>query len=274
MDKLQYLDEAFSMYLAANDQRGEPWQADYKKYDDLFKRLLQVEARTQRKVYETLKDFSNRTDVLVNWTEYEYKAIKNRAATMPPPNSGAWQEFRNVLAELLFAQLAPAFGVGSQYQMRDAKLNLDFSENSEPAIKWLRNHVAELVRNVTDTTRKRINQSLAQSISAGLERSDAARALVPLIKDEYRAEVIAHTESVRAFSQGRIQTLTNLGIPSFKTWRNTFDPCEICIDLSRHPAIPIDQDFDSSYIGQIDAPPAHPWCRCSLRISFKPEDLE
>jgi len=74
---------------------------------------------------------------------------------------------------------------------------------------------------------------------------------------------ISRTEIIRASNQGTIEgwrQADDLGLISDtarKQWI-AFDPCDICQDLDG-TEVPWQDDFD----GGIDAPPAHPNCKCA-----------
>jgi hypothetical protein len=43
---------------------------------------------------------------------------------------------------------------------------------------------------------------------------------------------------------------------------------KICLELADHPPIPVDQPFESSIVGPIMQPPAHPNCRSTMVLVF------
>ena len=93
---------------------------------------------------------------------------------------------------------------------------------------------------------------------------------------DYRAATIAQTETTRAASlglQGAYQQAADRGVmPSeavTQFWQIALDEkvCPVCLSVyDRNPqGVPLGQQFDS-IDGPIDAPPAHPNCRCTLEM--------
>jgi hypothetical protein len=92
-----------------------------------------------------------------------------------------------------------------------------------------------------------------------------------------RAVMIARTETIRAsnagsqavWDQAKKQGL--LGDETRKRWLVAFDErtCEICKEIARlnKAGVPLNSSFQSS-MGPIEAPPAHPNCRCSVGLDF------
>lgn len=112
---------------------------------------------------------------------------------------------------------------------------------------------------------------------------DARKTAVDRYADQLlskRARRIGRTETVDAYSKGLEDSwdiAKDSGIISgaqvYKVWVElTASPrtCKICRGLGRQPA-PLGQSFVSDIIGEIDRPPAHPHCRCTM-ILFRPGD--
>lgn len=79
-----------------------------------------------------------------------------------------------------------------------------------------------------------------------------------------RARTIARTETMGAMNAGSLQSYKQARDEGFldqdagKEWM-VADPCEICAPLSGE-AVPLDKNFSNG----LDAPPAHPACKCAL----------
>ena len=88
-----------------------------------------------------------------------------------------------------------------------------------------------------------------------------------------RAERIARTETIQAQARGRLdawKVARDSGRlpPVEREWHapppgpSPNRPCKICIDLHGKRA-ELDGAYDSAYLGAVEAPTAHPHCRCS-----------
>lgn len=90
-----------------------------------------------------------------------------------------------------------------------------------------------------------------------------------------RAETIARTETLDAQTQGikdAWQTAQDDGLMpkgTKKKWVATNDDrlSDICEELDNQE-VPIDDQFDSSIVGPVDRPPAHPNCRSTMVLIF------
>jgi SPP1 gp7 family putative phage head morphogenesis protein len=104
---------------------------------------------------------------------------------------------------------------------------------------------------------------------------ELADEIADLIGDPARAETIARTEVQRASNQGQIEAwdqATDEGLltgTETKEWIVTPDDrlCPICEPLDGQN-VPMDGTFDADG-AQVDGPPAHPNCRCTLGISLR-----
>lgn len=102
-----------------------------------------------------------------------------------------------------------------------------------------------------------------------------------------RAEMIARTESIRAANAGQLEAWDEAVTEGLlqpertkRVWSSAGEgkslsgigTCDICMNLTGKEA-PLDKPFESSDIGLIMHPPAHPNCRCSTNLKFN-DDIE
>jgi hypothetical protein len=89
----------------------------------------------------------------------------------------------------------------------------------------------------------------------------------------YRAELITLTELARAESFATMASLWTLGARQ-KIWLVNAEACKVCVGNAEAGNIPLTQDFPSG----VQAPPAHPKCRCSVAgavpDTFNPADWQ
>lgn len=148
-----------------------------------------------------------------------------------------------------------------------------FDVTNPRAQEWAEKHAAELVDEVNKTTRKKIHDLIERSFSEQIDPRDIADEIENLIGDEERAETIARTETMRAANQGQLEAweqAVEAGLLTGnerKEWIVTPDDrlCPICEPMDGETA---DLDGDFNVDGErIDAPPAHPRCRCTMGIA-------
>ncbi len=140
-----------------------------------------------------------------------------------------------------------ATGANSEKRAR-VKLGIEvgaFDQAAEAAAKWARAYSAPLISQVTDTTRRQITAIVANWI----EKGETRRKLIDRIADvrtepgkqklfsSVRAEMIAVTETTRAYTQGNIISLRETGVVKKMMWRTSNDErvCPICAPLGGLP---------------------------------------
>lgn len=150
------------------------------------------------------------------------------------------------------------FGVKALEHKQDDPLSIDWQLANNAAAAWARRYGFELVRGMVDTTRDRLQREIADFIT----NSETMPQLTRRLKDVFgpvRAELVAVTETTRAFAEGNRAAWRESGIIEQREWRTANDElvCPICGPLANTVA-----GLDESFGGGIDGPPAHPRCRC------------
>lgn len=93
----------------------------------------------------------------------------------------------------------------------------------------------------------------------------------------FRAQTIARTETIRAAAQGSQELwhqAAEQGIierdRAMQEWLITPDEalCPICASIADSDPVPLDTPFRAADGELYDAPPAHPNCRCAVRLVF------
>lgn len=130
-------------------------------------------------------------------------------------------------------------------------------------------------------------ERLSETLGDGLEAGDSATGLSARVGelyndfDGYRTEMIARTESARAYSAGSESAWKQSGVVEGKKWLLASAACPICSAIARHFAgkvVPLDHPFyalgesiplpDGKYFlvdyAPIMGPPGHPHCRCGV----------
>lgn len=123
--------------------------------------------------------------------------------------------------------------------------------------------LAKKVKGVAETTRADIQMLVGQQAGNGWSAQELAQAIRDqgITRSETRAMLISRTETAAAYSQGSIAAYRASGVVKQTEWLTAGDDddCPICAALNGTRA-----DLGDMFDGDIDAPPAHPACRCVL----------
>lgn len=135
---------------------------------------------------------------------------------------------------------------------------------------------------VNETTQIRVSALLGRGLEEGRTIDELAQGVQDATGvDGARAEMIARTESAKAYVQGQIASWGESGVVVGKRWLLAPDACEFCRAMARETndaSIPLGEPFRR--LGQtvqgvaggtlqldyedIDGPPLHPGCRCDV----------
>jgi SPP1 gp7 family putative phage head morphogenesis protein len=147
-------------------------------------------------------------------------------------------------------QQAAIYAAGLGIPLDIAKINL-------AAWAWANAYSYELVSGITATTQQVVSQAVAQFIATpGMTIGDIT-AMLEVTFGPGRAQMIAVTETTRAYTQANLITqsmLREMGVETVRVWQTSADEkvCSICGPLGGKP--------ENEWGG--DGPPAHPNCRC------------
>ena len=260
---LYALDDILSHYVAQHTIEGEDWHPIYKKYRDLFRKVIKSDVETERSLIKVFKRFADRADEFVNWTEVGMRMAAEDVVL--PLDTNIFLDFEDMLTISLVGGLSSAIEAGGEFVERETGIVVGWTQYSTPAMDYMRKNNLALVKNLSKTTHKRIKSSLFTSLDLGEDRNTMIDRLQKVITDRRRASVIAHTETIRAYTQGRIEVaneLKDLGFETVKVWMdNQPGACPICIGLHGERV-----KEGKMFSGGFDGPPAHPSCRCGMTI--------
>jgi SPP1 gp7 family putative phage head morphogenesis protein len=109
------------------------------------------------------------------------------------------------------------------------------------------------IQGINQTTMTRISDSLLLGISEGMSARDIGTAIDLIINDPSRADIIAVTETNRAYNASAVDTYQSAGIEQFD-WLAYDGACAECLD----------QELANPHDITDDYPPEHPSCRCTV----------
>jgi SPP1 gp7 family putative phage head morphogenesis protein len=148
-----------------------------------------------------------------------------------------------------------------------------FDKTNPRAVEWIKEHAAETVTGVSETTRESIRELVESAFEDQFDVDDLADEIEDLLGDESRAETIARTETMLASNQGQLEAWNQATEEGFltggekKEWIVTPDDrlCPICEPMD---GVQVAQGVDfQTELGAVDAPPAHPRCRCTIGLA-------
>lgn len=143
--------------------------------------------------------------------------------------------------------------------VRDHGINVAFDLEMRE-VQQVLDKLAKQVRGVAETTKQEIRDLVSQQAHFGWsteQMADAIRTL-GITRSETRAIMISRTETARAYSQGSLIAFKASGVVSGVEWLVT-EPCPECAALAGK-IVKLGDEFAPG----IDAPPAHPSCRCAI----------
>lgn len=247
---------------AAADLPGEPFEEGYKKNKDAFRVLMKADTHITKWFTNYFKELAVKVGNKLNPVEYNLRLQKmQKASILDDLIQIDWTKEGINIRVFMIEELIAVLQAGSLSLEDIPGFPKGLITTTAQAMKFLEGYSAELVKGLNNTTRDNISTSLKTSISLGENQELATTRLRTVIDDPVRASVIAHTETVRAFNEGRIQTGLQLGATQ-KEWKTTIIPCDICGGI-KPKIVGIDEQFVNPDSGdKFDNSPAHPRCRC------------
>ena len=139
---------------------------------------------------------------------------------------------------------------------------LVFDPMNEASRRWIDGYVLDLARGIVDTTQERLREEFRQGWNAGESSVQIARRLQSAYDgmSSERALLIARTETAFTANMGKLTAYRAAGVEK-KRWYTALDErvCKICEPM-HDEIVGIDKEFSNG----LQAPPAHPRCRCTI----------
>lgn len=242
---------------------AENWAEIYTKHPETHAKIIKVEAKLGRVLRKHFRELANdRIWKYINWTMYHTELIKAYDVKVIFDEQSFNSDEGDLMLGVVHDPLLDGMGVGIAAGQAIYNRDIGMTESSASVLKAARQYSAQLVTNVNNTTRDRIQQSITTSLSLGEDQTAAAERISGLVNDPRRAEVIARTEAVNSYSQG-LMTFGSESGAAQKVWQD-LGASDECADNSGDGAIGIGDSFSSGD----DAPPAHPNCRCGIQLIY------
>lgn len=156
----------------------------------------------------------------------------------------------------------------------DPKIEWAFDKTNPHATEWAQKNAGDLIDGISKTTRDDIRELVEAAFEEQFTVADLAKEIADLIGDDARAETIARTETMRASNEGQLEAWDQAKEAGLltgnekKEWIVTPDDrlCPVCEPMDG-VTVGLDELFDVDG-DQIDGPPAHPNCRCTIGLSI------
>jgi SPP1 gp7 family putative phage head morphogenesis protein len=140
--------------------------------------------------------------------------------------------------------------------MLDAMLN----QANEKAIAWAKDHAADLVTQINETTRAGLNELVETALKTGVTSDELAEAIQDYTGfSDYRVDMIARTEVNIADRAGNIAGWTESGVVKGRRWIADANCCPEC-DALNGTVVGLDECFDGE---DFPGEGIHPNDRCT-----------
>lgn len=187
-----------------------------------------------------------------------------KESKQPPMGSRFWDDESQHLFDVLLPVLASAIEVAARESYDDlagrVELGVSWEIVSQAVPQWAEQHTAEIVAEISKTS---MDGFLAE-FEKWLQSGEPLDSLILSLEQYYspvRAEMIAVTETTRAFAEGNINVWKETGFVSGFDVVTARDDvvCPTCID----------QYKQNPHKLKADPPPYHVRCRCAVRPVMK-----
>ena len=210
-------------------------------------------------------------------------------AITPDDWEGAWSKTADATSRqatvTVQSGIDAAWIAGAKRITEDLGIDQSFSLPNPRAVAFLKEHAAERVTMIDETTRRYIRTVMTKAVDEGWSYDRTAKVISgrfeqfavgnPLAHIESRAHLVAVTESAFAYEHANASVVGGLmegGLPMVKSWLTVGDDRvdeEDCGPNEDEGWIAAEDDFQSGN----SEPPAHPGCRCTTLYQVDPDFL-
>jgi len=138
-----------------------------------------------------------------------------------------------------------------------------FDLTNPRALDYLQEHALDNATSYSDTMKESIALEVQEGVEGGETIDEISGRIGQFFDDQsdFRAERLARTETIDAYSQGNLEGYRQSGVVSGKEWLADSNACADCQVNEDDGVIDLDATFSSGD----DAPPLHPNCECALQ---------
>ncbi len=174
-----------------------------------------------------------------------------------------WDQELRILVQLLAPRLEQMAYSAMRTAADKARIVFNPELSNAQAAVWARKYTDALLSEIGVTNQRMVGQVLEGWISrSGATLEDLKQSLYQAGFNDRRADLIAVTETTRAYAEGEQVEYTSNGISRWR-WNTNNDEvvCQFCGPLNGK-VVQIGQAFGSFRGAQVTKPPFHPGCRC------------
>jgi len=166
---------------------------------------------------------------------------------------GGTDQLRQTLQRLLFN----AVDLGVRAAESQLTIGIDWTLANSAARDWAASYAYDLVHDINATSQRVLQKYVSERIQTGEPLSTLVNDLEPYF-GKRRAELIASTETTRAYAVANMETFRQNGV-EFVRWNTANDElvCPVCRPLNG-----VVVQIGAAFQNGIQHPPAHPRCRC------------
>ncbi len=183
------------------------------------------------------------------------------------------------IADAVLGPITGALDAGAEYvatELKEVGNDALFQVVNEQAVQYARTHAASLAANLQEATVNSLRSVIGRGIDKGWSVEQFTESIMGngrLFSPE-RAQVIARTETARAFNEGNLEVMRNVPSVAGKKWLKAPGACPYCVTASKQSEknpMPLNKKFvvDMGTLKvkrvAVDSPPLHPNCRCGIR---------
>ncbi len=261
VETLEGIADVVDAFVFKQQQPGEKFHPDYKRNRKLFKKLIRETIKFKRDVRKFFLEQLARIDYA---TRYPYLRADETSDIEQAYLSGVqWDQENQTLTAVIEINLASLFQIGAQATELELQTNLNIGPTHTEEAKFLREYSIKLAGEINSTTKKRVVQQIQTSIEVGETKQQLTERIDKVLNNVKRAEMIAQTESIRAYAEGRLAVGKRLHIP-YKQWQ-AFQASTCAICASVHGTI---VRMEEPFRNGLTVPPGHPRCRCSIKLLY------
>lgn len=243
---------------------SEQWESSYKAAPRSLDRLIREEAETQAATNQYLIGLYSRVPTIVDWPNAGLKPLT--ASAVPPANDEFWKTEGRLLASAIADHILNLMVIGANAGEDLYGIVLGINTLDGAFVKASGQYTAQLVSQVTDTTRRNIQLAIQQSIVQGEDINASIARIRKLVASPVRAEMIAQTEAVNGYQTGLDLFGFRSGALS-STWDALINACKACSPLDG-VTVPLGEDFELGNGTLVKRPPGHTRCRCGRYLNY------
>ena len=240
--------------------------------DEKLRKFWEMKDATAKKIETVLENkvtgfFEEQVDAILS-------VIPKKAGTLDDiikKINAIIEKDKTKFAKLVFEPLLQSVVASAKDTNEFIGTSIDIDVDNPKARKFIKEHALELSRDITQTTRDAVGKTLADGIQVGESMKELADRVNGLYDGfgTVRALAIARTETILASNWATSEVYKESGVVQNKIWLTAFDErtCPVCGGLDGETKA-LNAEFRTDN-GMVDAPPAHPNCRCTIIPEIK-----